>query len=156
MIIQNLLMLKWRVSINYENKKTTSFTTFKNTNRKSETITVDCLSFVMFKYYFITCFGGGIMTLDEYISNLERINKEVLELRINTNECELYIDQLIIAGNPNDKLHIKELFTGDYKTLNIDNDLFVNVLNEQIAKNNARIFELGQELLVLKDKDVEL
>lgn len=96
------------------------------------------------------------MTLDEYISNLERINKEVLELRINTNECELYIDQLIIDGNPNDKLHIKELFTGDYKSLNIDNDLFVNVLNEQIAKNNARIFELGQELLVLKDKEVEL
>lgn len=95
------------------------------------------------------------MNLEEYIFNLESINKEVFELRKNTNECELYIEQLM-NGDPYDKLHIKELFTGDYNSLYIDNDLFVNVLNEQIAKNNARLLELHQELLCLKDKKLEL
>lgn len=108
----------------------------------------------MLKYYFITCFGGGIMTLDEYISNLENINKESFELRSNTTSCELYIDQLMDIDI--DKLEIKELATGDFKSLIIDKDLFINVLDQQIAKNDARLFELGQELLVLKDKKVEL
>lgn len=94
------------------------------------------------------------MILGEYISNLERINKEVLELRRNTNECELYIDQLMNIYT--DKLEIKELATGEYKSLIIDKDLFINVLEQQIAKNGAKIFELGQELLGLKDKKVEL
>lgn len=152
--MQNLLMLKWRVSIIYENQKITSFTTFKNTNWKSQTITVYRLSFIVFKYYFNTCIGGGIMILDEYISNLEIINKEVLELRRNTNECESYIDQLMNIYT--DKLEIKELATGEYKSLNIDKDLFINLLEHQIDKNDTRIFELGQELMKLKDNKVEL
>ena len=94
------------------------------------------------------------MILDEYISNLEIINKEVLELRRNTNECESYIDQLM--NNYTDKLEIKELATGEYKSVNIDKDLFINLLEHQIDKNDTRLFELGQELLGLKDKVVEL
>lgn len=94
------------------------------------------------------------MTLDEYISNLESINKESFELRSNTTSCELYIDQLMDIEI--DKLEIKELATGNFKSLIIDKDLFINVLEQQIAKNDARLFELGQELLGLKDKVVEL
>lgn len=94
------------------------------------------------------------MTLDEYISNLESINKESLELRSNTTRCELYIDQLMDIEI--DKLEIKELATGDFKSLIIDKDLFINVLEQQIAKNDGRLFELAQELLGLNDKVVEL
>lgn len=94
------------------------------------------------------------MTLEEYINKLDSINKEVFELRSITKRCELYIDQLIDINI--DKLEIKELATGDFKSLIIDKDLFINVLEQQISKNDARLFELGQELLKLKDKEVEL
>ena len=94
------------------------------------------------------------MTLDEYISNLESINKESFDLRSNTTRCELYIDQLMDIDI--DKLEIKELATGDFKSLIIDEDLFINVLEQQIAKNDARLLELVEELSELKDNKVTL
>lgn len=94
------------------------------------------------------------MTLEEYINKLDSINKEVFELRSSTNRCELYIDQLMDIDI--DKLEIKELATGEFKSLIVAKDLFINVLEQQIAKNDARLFELAQELLVLKNKKVEL
>lgn len=93
------------------------------------------------------------MFLSELVQKLFQLQVESDAIRTNTSECDKYIDDLIRLDHVN-VVDFKELVTALTKELYIDKDLFINILEQQIEKNQARLNEIKSEIDKLKSVEV--
>lgn len=109
----------------------------------------------MFKYYFITCVGGGTMNLNDYIKNMTDLQNEIENINIINKKANKVLNCTELYGTSETFEFVLHL-SNSHERFYLDTDLLFNALEQQKEKNEARLNEIKQEISKLQKESIQL